>query len=172
MAGTLSQAAACRRYGIAKGSMSRHMANHADQPAAARSDALDVLDHAEARTAYYQADPSPDPAQGTANGNPPPLTIERSETTQASLRTGLEQADPALNAEQTHAKPIEAAPMPPTYPYPAASIMKHSLPIGARCRQCGGASWWQRRFDGYTACMTCYRPGGYSLLPGVAIIAT
>ena len=98
--------------------------------------------------------------------------IERSETAQASLTTGLEQADPALNPEPTPPNTREAAPVPPTYPYPAASIMRYGLPIGARCRQCGGASWWQRRFDGYTACMTCYRPGGYSLPSGVAIVAT
>jgi hypothetical protein len=69
MARTVSQAGACRRYGIAKGSMSRHIANHVDQPQAARSDALDVLDHVEA-----------DPVHEPAKIIPPPPMIERSET--------------------------------------------------------------------------------------------
>lgn len=194
-----SQAEACRRYGIAKGSMSRHMSNHAAASDlvsdasghfvdAENSGCLPKIERSETtqaslRTGPYQAKGRPDSTQEPAKAIPPPPMIERSETAEVSdgdlgpLRAATEQwragqTDPALNAEQTHPQPIEAAPIPQITHYPATSFMKHSLPIGARCKQCGGSLWWRRSVDGFTGCMTCHRIGGSFLPPGLTTIAT
>lgn len=147
MARTVSQAEACRRYGIAKGSMSRHMANHTSQTGTA----CGLLS---------------EPAEAA----PPPI-IERSETPQGCLIAGFQQAKTMADPVHEPAKATEAAPAPPIFRYAAIGITS-GLPMGARCRQCGGARWWRRGFDGYTGCMRCQPIAGRFLPPGVAILST